>query len=443
MPQYYYYIDGSFKNVRDPVTHVRCRTGQSGHKFVEQQLIDGVWTLIGGYDDVAGAGCRFREGVRDGNYVVDKELEIGGFSLAEDEGWENIGGAEGWAAWWASQPEVLFFGLYSDISGGQMPNRVPGATDYLTVAGALGAETYQCPNTAPYIAADTDYIWFDIITNQRTATTAQLIGSDFSRTIIKYGDIVPYAIEWIMILSDDFETARENKMRDSFHLSIWWDGFLSSYGNLKGNRGIGRSIWVPTPILDRDGNVYTSVVIGTQTWLVENLKTTKYNDGTAIPTGLSNANWALEDGTTGHDGAFAQANNDSGNKAAYGLLYNQYAVLNAKGICPIGYRAPTLTEINTFITFLGGVGLAGGYLKENGSFTYFNSPNTGAVNSVGWCGRGAGYRVTTGSIGSFKEIGAYWGSTNRDRFYLSSMNDNVGIGEEDLRYGYSVRCIKD
>ena len=94
MAAYFTYSEGQFKYVRDPTTGVRCRTGQSGNKFVEQQLIAGVWTLIGGYDDVAGDGCKFREGVRDGTYFVDKELAVGGFSLAENVGWEYIGGAK-------------------------------------------------------------------------------------------------------------------------------------------------------------------------------------------------------------------------------------------------------------------------------------------------------------------------------------------------------------
>jgi hypothetical protein len=102
MTQYIEYKNNHFTYVKDPVTKVRCRTGQSGHKFVEQQFVGGSWVLIGGYDDVAGDGCKFREGVRDGNYVVDKELEVGGFLLAEDEGWDNIGGAEGWSSSWAT-----------------------------------------------------------------------------------------------------------------------------------------------------------------------------------------------------------------------------------------------------------------------------------------------------------------------------------------------------
>lgn len=90
-----YYPEGVLKESRNKVTGTRCRSGQLNHKFVEQQLIADVWTDIGGNDAIAGEGCRFREGVRDGDYVVDVELEVAGFLLAENDGWENIGGAMG------------------------------------------------------------------------------------------------------------------------------------------------------------------------------------------------------------------------------------------------------------------------------------------------------------------------------------------------------------
>lgn len=151
-----------------------------------------------------------------------------------------------WSSYWTHQSEVLFFGLYSEISGGQMPNKVTGATDFLTVAGVAGSETYQCPNTAPYQTADTDYIWFKTDVSQRTTTTAELIGYDFTRTIIKYANAAPYAIEAIMILSSDVDTA---KMRDDFDLSIWWSNVLSAYGNVKENRGVGQSVWSLIPII--------------------------------------------------------------------------------------------------------------------------------------------------------------------------------------------------
>lgn len=167
-------------------------------------------------------------------------------------GWLNINGnwigrnsgkkAGSWQTYWTHQTEVLFFGLYSEILGGQMPNKVDGGATFLTVAGVAGSETYQCPNIAPYQTADTDYIWFQTDVSQRTTTTAELIGYDFTRTIVKYANTAPYAIEAIMILSSDVDTA---KMRDDFDLSVWWSNVLSDYGNTKDNRAAERSVWIP------------------------------------------------------------------------------------------------------------------------------------------------------------------------------------------------------
>lgn len=95
MAQYYYYSEGQFKVAKNPTTGTKCRTGQLNHLFVEQKEVGGAWITIGGEATVAGAGCRFREGVRDGDYVRDVELYAGGFADAEDVGWENVGGAVG------------------------------------------------------------------------------------------------------------------------------------------------------------------------------------------------------------------------------------------------------------------------------------------------------------------------------------------------------------
>jgi hypothetical protein len=92
-----YYPEGVayMKVVRNPVTGTACRTGQLDHLFVEQKLVAGVWVTIGGEATIAGAGCRFREGARDGDYVRDVELYVDGFADAENTGWENVGGAVG------------------------------------------------------------------------------------------------------------------------------------------------------------------------------------------------------------------------------------------------------------------------------------------------------------------------------------------------------------
>jgi len=156
------------------------------------------------------------------------------------------------------ESKVLFWGLYSEISGGHMPNKVTGATDYLTVSGSAGSETYQCPNTQSYINADADggldYIWFKNNAAQRTPTFAEAIGYDFTRTFFWYDDASPYHIDGVIILKagQTLTPAESNRVRTYCHLSVWYDGTLSLYGNVKGNRGIGKSTWTPeatdTPI---------------------------------------------------------------------------------------------------------------------------------------------------------------------------------------------------
>ncbi len=158
------------------------------------------------------------------------------------------GGGQSWASYWVSQPEVLFFGLYSEISGGQMPNKVTGSSDYLTVAGAVGSETYQCPNTAPYIAADTDYIWFKTDETQRTVTTAELIGYDLQRTPVKYQDASPNEIVAIIILNAAVTGTKRNYLFRDMWLSVWWDDSFSDYGHVKDNRGAGQQLWTPEAV---------------------------------------------------------------------------------------------------------------------------------------------------------------------------------------------------
>lgn len=144
--------------------------------------------------------------------------------------------SDSWSSYWSQQTEVLFFGLYSDISGGQMPNKVTGSTDYLTVAGVAGSETYQCPNTADYIAADVDNIWFDAGQDQRTVTTAELIGYDLQGTPVKYGNTSPNSIIAIIILSSAVTgTQRDNLFKDMW-LSPWWDDSFNVNGIIKDNR---------------------------------------------------------------------------------------------------------------------------------------------------------------------------------------------------------------
>ena len=162
--------------------------------------------------------------------------------------------SKSWSSYWTPQSlgaKILFWGKVSEISGGQMPNKVTGATDFLTVAGS--PYTFQTPNTAPYIAADTDYIWFKTNAVQRTTTTAELIGYDLQRTPVKYGDIAPNTLTEIIILkASEVLTASEiNSLHAYMHLSMFWSGVENDYGSLKSNRA-GQQLWTPESVYEAE-----------------------------------------------------------------------------------------------------------------------------------------------------------------------------------------------
>jgi uncharacterized protein (TIGR02145 family) len=211
---------------------------------------------------------------------------------------------------------------------------------------------------------------------------------------------------------------------------------------------------------DYDGNLYTEVVIGTQRWIVENLKTTHYADGTLIPNLTLDANWMAEDGSAGHDGARCYYNNDVGYFEDYGLLYNWYAVKNTKqlayferdGVQELGWRVPTNADYLTLLNYLGGKVIAGGKLKEIGT-NHWDSPNYGATNSSGFSGRGSGLREWDGAFNYFKNQLDVWSSTPYEfapdftAYYVAlGFNSNVHA-ENDFAViqgmGYAVRCVKD
>ena len=217
---------------------------------------------------------------------------------------------------------------------------------------------------------------------------------------------------------------------------------------------VSNSVTPLMPITDIDGNVYNIVTIGTQVWMAENLKTTKYNDGTAIPNIIDNSIWAAT--TTG---AYGDYNNTPANSTIYGRLYNWYAVDNSsafklthnggKNVCPTNWHVPTDAEWTTLTTFLGGEAVAGGKLKETGT-THWLSPNSGATNEIGFTALPGGYRYGSqynliGSRGS-------WWSTSLDLSYpsyawsrvMSYLNDtNVHRNSSDEPHGFSVRCVRD
>jgi uncharacterized protein (TIGR02145 family) len=194
-------------------------------------------------------------------------------------------------------------------------------------------------------------------------------------------------------------------------------------------------------VTDIDGNVYDAVTIGTQTWMMQNLKTTRYRNGDQITTGLSNTDW--QNATSG---AYAIYNNLDGNNTTYGKLYNWYAVSDSRNICPEGWHVPTDVEWTKLISYLGGENVAGGKLKESGT-SHWTSPNQ-ASNKSSFTALPGGQR---GWYGPYNDLGTYgyWWSSSEGFSDGSWGISTVNIESIVVKYnyakecGFSVRCIKD
>ncbi len=197
-------------------------------------------------------------------------------------------------------------------------------------------------------------------------------------------------------------------------------------------------------VSDIDGNVYNTVTIGTQVWLKENLKATKYTDGTSIPNITDNTSWS-----TLATAAYSDYSNLPASSATYGRLYNYFVVAstNTKKVCPTGWHVPTDAEWATLISFLGGDVVAGGKLKETGT-SHWITPNTGATNETGFTALPGGYRSETGTYGLIGNSGYWWSSTEGgttfswDR-YMYYNSGNAVRGDMDKNGGFSVRCLKN
>ena len=199
-------------------------------------------------------------------------------------------------------------------------------------------------------------------------------------------------------------------------------------------------------VMDGDGNVYKTVVIGKQEWFAENLRTSKYNDGTPIPNVTDNIQWSNL-----NTGAWAYYNNDAAYNAKYGKLYNWYAISpttnGTKNICPLGWHVPTDAEWTVLTDYLGGTIVAGGQMKEVGT-TNWNSPNTDATNTSGFTGLPGGNRYNNGYYSGIGLNGNWWSSSesNTNDAWYRDLDYYNGVASRNysVKYnGLSVRCLRD
>jgi uncharacterized protein (TIGR02145 family) len=199
-------------------------------------------------------------------------------------------------------------------------------------------------------------------------------------------------------------------------------------------------------VWDVEGNIYNTITIGTQKWMKENLKTTKFNNGTDILLVKSSFDWYYQT-TPG----YCWYDNSESNKATYGALYNWYAVdvktNGNKAICPVGWHVPTDAEWTTLMDYLGGDSVAVGKLKETSTF-HWRYPNSNASDESSFTALPGGIRDYDGVFFGIGSYGSWWSATefviggawSRYLGYDGSGGYRHGNFESD---GFSVRCIKD
>jgi uncharacterized protein (TIGR02145 family) len=193
---------------------------------------------------------------------------------------------------------------------------------------------------------------------------------------------------------------------------------------------------------DIEGNVYPAVVIGSQIWTVENLKTTKYRNGDTIANVTDDTQW--HNLTTG---AYAWYGNNPNNKSLYGALYNWYVVNDLRHITPLGWHIPSDAEWVTLITYLGGEYLAVRKLSETGT-VHWTIPSIETTNETGFTAIPGGYRYDYGNYVGIGLSAFWWTSTDvySSTAYSRSFTENRSYIWQNPTYkigGFSLRCIKD
>ncbi|MBT7040137.1 MAG: hypothetical protein HN921_09870 [Bacteroidetes bacterium] len=247
----------------------------------------------------------------------------------------------------------------------------------------------------------------------------------------------------------------DNSENDNSEMDCSGECFGTAYINncencVGGNTGL---IENNCTVTDINGNVYSTIIIGNQEWMAENLKATNYRNGMVIQTGFSDISWSYL--TTG---AYAFYNNDQSNSEIYGNLYNWFAVDNYRGICPEEWHVSSDEDFIELELYLGMSSVEiyewewrgtneGGKLKEEGLAHWWN-PNEGATNESGFTALGGGYRNNSGNFSSMNSFTGFWMST--DRLYTQAWSrlldhshssiSRVGVEKPN---GLYVRCVRD
>lgn len=212
------------------------------------------------------------------------------------------------------------------------------------------------------------------------------------------------------------------------------------------------------PVTDIDGNSYPTVLIGTQRWMAENLRVSRYRNGDPIPTGLSDADWSQT--TSSYLGAYAVLHDADSNDVLRGKLYNGFAVNDQRGLCPAGWHIPTdedwtemelhlgmpTSELDSMDTFRGEDANTGGQLRDT---TRWEFPDTAATNSTGFTAIPGGFRFSSGPYLG-ENTANFWTSTVATggvflNLRRSLVTASTGVLRAGLTrtHGLSCRCVED
>jgi uncharacterized protein (TIGR02145 family) len=208
-------------------------------------------------------------------------------------------------------------------------------------------------------------------------------------------------------------------------------------------------------VTDIDGNSYTTIILGTQEWMAENLRSSRFANGDAIPNVADSATWVnlITAGFCWYD------NDSAAHENPYGKLYNWYAASDSRNICPAGWHVPSDSAWSDLVYFLdpytpyeGNSPYAGGAMKSPGTLQnqagLWQHPNTEATNTSGFSGLPGGYR-NYGEFNYFGNDGIWWSSVEYSsaHAWLRYLYYNNGdVFRYDFYYkvnGLSVRCLRD
>ncbi|WP_296313213.1 FISUMP domain-containing protein [Winogradskyella sp. UBA3174] len=212
----------------------------------------------------------------------------------------------------------------------------------------------------------------------------------------------------------------------------------------------------PTTVTDADGNVYQTIVIGNQTWMLENLKTTKYNDGTPLTEWVFGMDWGS---LPNQEELYQWANTTDLNAIVnaelpfdyYGAMYNHFAIETGK-LAPEGWRIPSEQDFIVLESYLNANGYSGNVataLKSDSGWSDFSGNGSDAI---GFKGLPNGY-IAAGGTATASESVCTWltsdvasgpiNSSTTRRWVQLFDGPTLFYSDTSITLGAAIRCIKN